>query len=259
MTQVVQFAKPGADRSSSGGFVMTETAQDMLRSLQLVKSLGGDAITMIAAVPGTGKTQALRHFRDTVMPRAIFHTAIAGEGTPWGVACQLMELLEIGVPNSRDLLGSRRSIAEEIGAEGLLIVDEAQHLVQRNPRGKDNWDALEWLRAMAEEGMFSLVFCGDLGLLDTAHKLPQLWRRMRRRVIVKTVTKADVEILCVKRGISDATVIAVLFQIARRGGGLGDVDNAISHARLLSGGGSLGKAHVMAALEDLKLVPKGGV
>lgn len=138
MTQVVQFAKPGADMSPSGGFVMTETAQDMLRSLQLVKSLGGDAITMIAAVPGTGKTQALWHFRRDVMPRAIFHTAVAGEGTPWGVACQLMELLEIGVPNSRDLLGSRRSIAEGIGAEGMLMVDEAQHLVQRNPRGKDN-------------------------------------------------------------------------------------------------------------------------
>lgn len=106
--------------------------------------------------------------------------------------------------------------------------------------------------------MFSLVFCGDLGLLDTAHRLPQLWRRMRRRVIVKSASKADVDTLCIKRGISDTAVIAILFHVARRGGGLGDVDNAISHSRLLSGGESPSKAHVMAALEDLKLVPKDG-
>ena len=214
---------------------------------------------MISAVPGTRKTQALKYFKNSVMPQARIHTAVAGEGTPWGVACQLMELLEIGVPNSRDLLGSRRRISEEIGDGGVLMVDEAQHLVQRNPRGKDNWDALEWLRTMAEEGFFSLVFCGDLGLLETAHRLPQLWRRMRRRVIIKSVAKADVETLCMKRGISNVSLTAIFFHVARRGGGLGDVDNAISHARLLSGGEPLDKAHVMAALEDLKLAPKGGL
>ena len=164
----------------------------------------------------------------------------------------------LGVPNGRDLMGARRRIAEEIGAEGLLIVDEAQHLVQRSSRGRDNWDALEWLRAMAEEGCFSLVFCGDIGLQETANRLPQLWRRMRRRVIIKSVTKSDAETLCLSRGVSDAAVITVLFQIARRGGGLGDVGNVTRIAQLFAGSDHPTLAHLKAAIIDLNLAPKGG-
>ena len=255
MAEVVEFAKAGAQAPALGGFVMTESAQEMLRSLQLVSS-SGDAITLIAAAPGTGKTQALRQFKRTQRPDAIFHAAIAGEGTPWGVACQLMELLDLGQPNSRNLLESRRRIAEDIGPDGLLIVDEAQYLVQRNPRGKDSWDALEWLRAMAEDGCFSLAFCGDLALLDTAVRLPQLWRRMRRRVVIKNVSKEDVTAFASSRGIADRNIIELLYQVARRGGGLGDVDNTIIHARLLSGQDIPAGTYIMAALEDLNLVAK---
>lgn len=60
------------------------------------------------------------------------------------------------------------------------------------------------------------------------------------------------------RGISDAGLIEVLYQVARRGGGLGDVDNALWHASLLAGGGIPGTAFVMAALEDLNLLPQEG-
>lgn len=167
-----------------------------------------------------------------------------------------MEWLDLGAPNGRDLLGARRKIAEEIGPDGLLMIDEAQYLVQRNPRGKDSWDSLEWLRAMAEDGCFSLAFCGDLALQETATRLPQLWRRMRRRVIIKHVSKQDVTALVTSRGISDRNMIEVLFQVARRGGGLGDVDNAIDHARLLSGEAVPAGAYILAALEDLNLVAK---
>lgn len=256
MAEVIEFAKPEAQAPATGGFVMTESAQDMLRSLQLVSAAACDAITLISAAPGTGKTEVLRHFKREHRPDAVFHTAVAGEGTPWGVACQLMEWLELGTPNGRDLLGARRRIAEEIGADGLLIIDEAQYLVQRNPRGKDSWDSLEWLRAMADDGCFSLAFCGDLALQDTASRLPQLWRRMRRRVVIKHVSKEDVTALVTFRGISDRNVIEILYQVARRGGGLGDVDNAIAHARLLSGQNIPASAYIMAALEDLNLVAK---
>lgn len=140
----------------------------------------------------------------------------------------------------------------------MLIIDEAQYLVHRNPRGKDNWDALEWLRAMAEEGCFSLAFCGDTALLETADRLPQLWRRMIRRVIVKGVSKADVAALVERRGLDQEDIVDALYHVARRDGGLADVDNAIAHARLLSGGKMPTKAHLLAALEDLNLYHRGG-
>lgn len=257
MAEVVQLAKPGAQASVTLGFVMTESARDMLRSLQMV-SAAGDAITLIAAAPGTGKTEALWHFKNTMRPDAIFHTAVAKEDdTPWGAACQLMELLGIGRPNNRDMRGSRSRIAEEIGAGTTLVIDEAQNLVRHNLRGGTDWMTLEWFRQMAEEGCFSLAFCGDLALLDTATRLPQLWRRMRRRVVIKSVSRDDVAALAAHRGVEASEIVDLLFLVARRGGGLGDVDCAIDHARLLAGRPVPETPHLMAALEDLKLLSDG--
>lgn len=175
-----------------------------------------------------------------------------------GAAVQLMSLLEIGPPNNRNLRESRESIAEAIGVDGLLIVDEAQNLIRRNPRGADDWSTFEWLRAMAEEDCFSMIFSGDLALLEIQNQLPQLWRRMVRRVIIKAVSKGDVEALMTWHGLDDSKICESLYQAARRGGGLGDVDNVICHARRLAGSGMPSATHVMAALEDLKLLPSGG-
>ncbi|MFV0291994.1 MAG: AAA family ATPase [Paracoccus sp. (in: a-proteobacteria)] len=267
MAEVVEFAKPGVKSPVADGFVMTESAQNILRSLHLVRSLS-NAVTLIAAAPGTGKTEALKHFAarqnaEKITPdgrckpdEVFLHTAVAGEGTPWGLAGQLMKIRGLGQPNSRKLAEMRQMIGACVGAGGMLLVDEAQYLVQRNSRGKDTWDSLEWLRAMAEEGRFSIAYCGDLALLDTATHLPQLWRRMRRRVVIRHVSKEDVTVLATHRGISDPSIIDVLFRVARRGGGLGDVDNAISHARLLSRQEIPGAAYIMAALEDLNLLAR---
>lgn len=237
MAEVLEFAKPGAQAPSTDGFVMTESAQDMLRSLQLVRA-AGNAITLIAAAPGTGKTEVLKHFAASQNAQKIdldgnlkwdevfLHTAVAGEGTPWGLACQLMQIWNLGEPNSRRLIETRQQIGRSVGKGGLLMIDEAQYLVQRNSRGKDTWDLLEWLRAMAEEGQFSVAYCGDLALLDTATHLPQLWRRMRRRVVIKHVTKQDVAALATHRGIAEPSLVELLFRVARRGGGPPGQDQA---------------------------------
>ncbi|MFT4013032.1 MAG: AAA family ATPase [Paracoccus sp. (in: a-proteobacteria)] len=269
MAEIVESAKPEvqAQAQATGGFVMTESARDMLRSLQLVR-VAGNAMTLIAAAPGTGKTEVLKHFAVVqnghkfgsytpyVRDEVFLHTAVAGEGTPWGLACQLMQMWGLGEPNSRRLTETHKMIGACIGRGNLLMIDEAQYLVQRNARGKDTWDSLEWLRAMAEEGEFSVAYCGDLALLDTANHLPQLWRQMRRRVVIRHVSKQDVAALAAHRGIAEPSLVEVLFRVARRGGGLGDVDNALAHARLLSRQEVPGAAFIMAALEDLHLLTR---
>ncbi|KGJ20716.1 AAA family ATPase [Paracoccus sanguinis] len=259
MAEVIPLAKPPASNAAEGKALVTDSERDILRSLQLVSREGFGAITLIAAAPGVGKTHALWEFKHNFRPKAIMHTAVAEEDdTPWGVACQLMETLEIGSPNNRNLRASRMKIADAISPDGMLIVDEAQNLIRRNPRGGCDWSTFEWLRALAEEGCFSLAFSGDLALLDIQQRLPQLWRRMRRRVIIKAVSREDVAIVAAKHGFTDAASVDLLAVVARHGGGLGDVDNTLSHAQLLAGGHKIAAAHVRAALEDLNLMPKGG-
>jgi DNA transposition AAA+ family ATPase len=110
-----------------GWFAMTETARDMLRTLDYVRGLHGGGMTMIAAAPGTGKTATVQRYiqanRKTVRVEAV-----SGEGGIWSAAIGIFKALDLGDPNSRDLPGDREKIAEAIGVDGMLIIDEAQYL-----------------------------------------------------------------------------------------------------------------------------------
>lgn len=238
-----------------GRFVLTETARDILLTLRLVQGTSGGAMTMIAAAPGTGKTETLYHF--LLQSRRVFLAqAVSGEGGVWSVAQGLFSLLNLGDPNGRDLADARRRIGDAIGFDGMLLLDEAQYLTQKNPRGRDDNNAFEWLRAISEASGCKIVFCGDLALGATVDKIPQLRRRMLRPILVRQVTKEDVEAVVRAKGYTDPIVFDALTLIARRGGGLGDVDNVLSHAQLLTSSGRVELGHVMAAIEDLKLNTK---
>ena len=58
-----------------------------------------------------------------------------------------------------------------------------------------------------------------------------------------------------RRELDDGKITEVLYQVSRHGGGLGAVAGAVDHALLLAGGERPAPAHIMAALEDLKLIP----
>lgn len=49
---------------------------------------------------------------------------------------------------------------------------------------------------MPDKGYFSVVFCGNLAVLDNQNKLPLVWRRIlqNRPVIIKFVMKGDVAV-----------------------------------------------------------------
>lgn len=62
MADLLKFATAAARPRDPDGFVMTETAEDILRSLELVRAVDGTAMTMIAGAPGVGKTRAVHRF-----------------------------------------------------------------------------------------------------------------------------------------------------------------------------------------------------
>lgn len=254
MAEHLRIISPDTARPVPPRFIETETAAEFLHSLRVVHSRPGEAVGLICGAPGVGKSETVQHFKATT-PGVRLFKAVQGEGGIWNTANELCRLLDIDEANGRRLPEERRRIAEALGAETMLIVDEAQYLVQRNTRGKDDWGAFEWLRGMAEEGMLSLVFCGDLTLRDLQTVSPPLWRRMRRRNIVLRAPKADVASIAARWSIGEQAAIDALFAVARKGGGaLGDVVNTCREARVMAGDGPITLAHVLAAIEDLKLV-----
>lgn len=132
-----------------------------------------------------------------------------------------------------------------------MAIDEAQYLVQKNPRGPDNWDALEWARELAEEGYFGLAFVGDLKLLDGLSDAPQLRRRTHPRVTLNHSTEEDISAFCQARGLTDRVIVQKLAKVAKRYGGLGDVSEVLTCARDMSNGAMPNSNDFLAAIEYL--------
>ena len=256
MAEPLKLIKPTEDQPPPG-LVMTQVAVDILRSVQLVWQEPG-TLTMVAGLPGCGKSATLEHYA-AGNKDALKLDIVAGEGGISYLATAIMQLFGMGLPNSRRMLEERKAITSALGYGRVLIIDEAQYLAVYNPRGGFNFDALEWLRAMAEEGGFSVVFCGDLSLVDIIDKVPQLKRRMVRPVVIRAMQKEDVAAFATSRGVTDPAIFDVLAAMARRYGGLADVKRTLERAEQLSGSGRIGASEVKAAMLYLGLTGQGGV
>ena len=232
MTGTTDFIKSG-EPQTLGGFIETESATAMLRSLRRARAK--TKVTMITGAPGVGKSATIEYFIENECYEAIVFQATAGEGGEWNLGCALYDLLRLGVPNARDRGETRREIADTIGPNGFLIIDEAQYLVQRNMRGADSWDCLEWVRSMSEYGGFGMAFVGDLTLDSIVYDLPQLKRRTHPRLTLTHVTARDADIFCKANGLTDGKTIKTLARVAKSFGGLGDLAEIFATAKDMNG------------------------
>ncbi|TCO73061.1 AAA family ATPase [Rhodovulum euryhalinum] len=252
MTANVHMIKPEAP-PVQWGFIETRSAQAMALALRRARAKG--KIVAISAASGVGKTATVFHLKQDA-PGTLVFTAKSGEGGVWNLACGLCNLLGLEPPNGRDLAAARAEIADKIGPDGFLVIDEAQYLIKRNPRGPDDRDALEWARQLAEEGFFALALVGDLRLDKAINDLPQLKRRTHPRVTISHATEADVDLYCRARGLHDDATIRKLADIARRNGGLGDVEDIFATARDLGKTGVPTVEDILAALEYLEFTTR---
>ena len=254
--EILRFEKPEFQTLEPGGYIETATAADILLSIDLIRSIEGSALTMIAGAPGVGKTRTLRHYCDAMGDKAVYHTVARGEGNPYNLATVLLGKREFA-QRGNDLTTARQFIAGGMGQGRLLVIDEAQYLDQKHKKTSERGMGFEWLRALAEEGDFDLVFCGDLTLALMIEAFPQLQSRMRRPVIIKAVSKVDVAAMASCFGLDSTETITALYHVARHRGGLRNVENVLRMAVLFAGGGKPDGGHLLSAIMDLNLEPKG--
>jgi DNA transposition AAA+ family ATPase len=249
MAEFLRIANAESRPRRSDEFVYTETARDILRSVELVRTLPGTAMTMITGEPGVGKTQALQHRCASEGFDAVYLSIANGEGKPTAIATNLLRMYRTEA-NGMSLSAMRDTLAQYIGRGRLLVLDEAQYL---DPNGA------EWVRALAEDGGFDLILSGDLALRALVARIPQLYSRMIRPVVVKTVTRADVAAMVEGTALATTKAIDALHAVARMKGGLRNVENVTRITGLFAGGDRPTVDHLKAAIIDMKLAPKGGV
>lgn len=214
-------------------------------------------MTYVAGVPGVGKTTAIREFCAGLGHNAIYMKAAIGEGTAWNLATSIMAGFAGHGQHFNTLAQARDMIGGVIGADRLLVIDEAQHLVQRNRRNNITGEAFGWLVDAAEDGGFDVAFCGDLTLSDHVRAKPRLSSRMRRPIIIRQVSEADVKAVAIGTGFETRECIQALHAIARLTGGLRNVENVLRIAQAFAGASLPNPQHLKAAILDLKLKPGG--
>ena len=223
----------------------TPTARRIEAGLSYAQ-LAGD-VTVIYGGAGVGKTQAARRYAET-RPNvwiAAMTPAVQALGP-----CLERLALACGL---RPTNGRPARLEVELrdrltGSQGLLIVDEAQHL---SPR------ALEGVRSLHDATGVGVALIGNETIYSRltggrrAAEFAQLFSRIGKRVRLTTAGKGDVEALLAAWSIEDAAAREAAQEIALQPGALRGLTKALRLATLFAKGGTLNAKHIASAWRDL--------
>lgn len=236
------------------GFVVTPTVQDIWAAFQYAQLTR--SIAVVYGNPGLSKTTARDEFvatRPNVWTFTVSHSSKRVAGCLYAIA----QAIGVKDPNMYrpDIL--YRQVRDELqGKKGLLIVDEADRM---------GYETLEELRILQEESGVGLVLIGNHRVYNrmTGNEsrdvdFARLFSRIGRRVVIETVTQADIDAIINAFGLND-DASPIINWIAREAGALRLVFHTLQSAftYAMAKREALTKSHIVKALEDLGCKYKG--
>lgn len=232
-------------------FVETYSAERILSGLAYAQAFGD--LVAIYGGPGVGKTRSIQHYQG--LYQNVWVVTLSPSCA--GVVPALEEICEaVGLS---DATGGARRLARAIrsrviGAEGLLILDEAQHLSQAAI--EEIRSLHDWCRAGDEEHAVGVALVGNetvysrlTGPSRSAH-FAQLFSRIGMRIYLAKPTPGDVRALAREYKLTDKGCLALLERVAERPGALRGVVKALRLARR-SGEGAIDLSTLQAAVQSL--------
>lgn len=232
-------------------FCETYSAERILSGLAYAQAFGD--LVAIYGGPGVGKTRSIQHYQG-LYPNVWVVTLSPSCS---GVVPALEEICEaVGLS---DASGGARRLARAIrtrviGAEGLLILDEAQHLSQAAI--EEIRSLHDWCRADDEGHAVGVALVGNetvysrlTGPSRSAH-FAQLFSRIGMRIYLQKPTPGDVRALARQYKVQSKECLALLERVAERPGALRGVVKALRLARR-SGEGTIDLETLRAAVQSL--------
>lgn len=215
---------------SAPEWIETPTAKRIISALSYAQ-LAGDIVVIYGAA-GLGKTKANEHYERS-NPNVWIATMSPASATAVPALEEVSEALGF-----REITGGAAKIQRAIirrirGTNGLLIIDEAQHL---------NVQALDAMRALHDATGIGLALVGNEAVYarmtggNRAAYLDRLYSRIGKRVRLTRATQDDVDTLIAAWGFKEKQCIDICREIAAKPGGLRVLTKTLRLATLFAAG-----------------------
>lgn len=217
-------------------FVKTSVALNIWAAIEKTREL--QIISEIEAKPGTGKTRAVNEIQAIYRKKdgfdcPMWYVSMGQSCLSWrslqqAILCAVdAQFLNKKPPSQEDAFRIIQDKTE--GRKGVLVVDEAQHIVDTKFK---NWaDVLDGLREFTinDKKLFgvALLSNGEVYRLAAAQKKEQLARRLKQwRMQAGCITDEDVELIMLAYGITGKAARKLCIDKAKGAGGLGALFDA---------------------------------
>ncbi|MGH8040309.1 MAG: AAA family ATPase [Stenotrophomonas sp.] len=218
--KLTNWLKAFDERNSTGKlpegpeWVKTQTGERIIAGLRYAQ-MASD-IVVICGGAGVGKTKAIDRYRQQT-PN-VWHVELT-PATGSVLTCLQEIALSMGL---RDLTNSsaylqRAIFAKVRGTNGLLVLDEAQHL---------SVPALDQVRAINDQAGIGLVLCGNERVYqqmsggNRAAYLDRLYSRIGKKIVLRKASVADADAIITAWGIEDTPCKEQIRSIAAMPGAL---------------------------------------
>lgn len=215
---------------TSPRFFKTLASIDIIGTLTWAQK-ATDMVTITMGA-GCGKTETCRHYRDT-RPNVFMATMSPNTRTVHGMLTELAEELDVMMHNPAKLGRAIGRRLERSEGDTLLIVDEAQNLVD---------DAINQLRHFVDNHKCGVALVGNDEIYGRFNKrkdgpsYAQLKSRVGRRLRTVKPPLADLHAFIQAWGVADPECVKLLTGIGMKGGGLRQIDKTMKQARMEAAG-----------------------
>jgi DNA transposition AAA+ family ATPase len=245
--QVGEMSAVSAGMQAAPGYLETRISKEILRTFSYAQQLASMAIITLAA--GMGKTMTARHYCAT-RPHAYLATMSPHTRTPHGMLIELAAALGV---TQKDPAKLHRAIGAKLqrnGKQCLLIVDEAQNLIDT---------AVDQLRSLVDLHECGVVLLGNDEFYgrytrrdsdERGHSFAQIKRRISIRIRKLSPYPEDVEALIDAWGIEEPGSRKFLTGVGMKPGALGQIDQTLRLASMVAGTDRPTEKHIREAWKN---------
>uniref|UniRef100_A0A6H1ZYD6 Putative transposition protein n=3 Tax=root TaxID=1 RepID=A0A6H1ZYD6_9ZZZZ len=232
--------------STDPGFVLTPTAKLIMDDLTYAQIT--ESIVVIYGASGVGKSKTLDEYQRT---NNNVWKVTASPSRSSLTECLYEIAMELGMDQAPRTKGPlARVIRQRLkGSEGLLIVDEADHL---------DYPTLEELRILQEETGVGMVLVGNNKVYTQLtggrrnEDFARLFSRIAKKRGIHKTKVADVRAIAEAWHVGGSTEMNVMIQISERPGGLRLLTKTIKLAAMFAKGAVITEQLLRTALAELE-------